>query len=174
MRSTTSVIAVLCASFACESIVASQGSITVKPGAPPFVLPSRAANARIVQQGEGAVEYDLKDMYPAGGALANIQHTLSAVGWTPLDQDLWNPGLPSSNKVGWRDFVDGTTTPRLRVYQWLGYWRNKAGDVVIYGIRYKAADAALGSAPVGDGTATIEIFSAEALARSHIKVPKGA
>ena len=68
--------------------------------------------------------------------------------------------------------MDGTTTPELRVYQWLGYWRNKAGNVVMHGIRYKAPDAALGSTPVGDGTATIEIFSAEALARARIKVPE--
>jgi hypothetical protein len=166
------IVTILCVCLACANTAESQAPSAIKPGALPFVLPGRAINPRVVQLGEGAVQYELTDRYPAEAALMEIQQALTAGGWTPLSHDLWNPGLPSSNSVGWRNFVDGTGSPKLRVYQWLGYWRNNSGDVVMHGIRYKALDAAMGSEPAGDGSGTIEIFTAQALARAKINVPK--
>ena len=171
MRSHILVMTLLCTSIACDKSVAFQRPVSIQPGTSPFVLPSGAENARVIQQGEGGVQYDLREKYSADGALADIQKGLLASGWTPLAQDLWNPGSPSSNSVGWRNYVDGTRTPKVRVYQWLGYWRNKGGDVVMHGISYTTPDISLGATPVGDGTGTIEIFTAEALKRAGIKVP---
>jgi hypothetical protein len=157
-------------SLSCKPDVPSPNAIAVKPGIAPFVLPSAAQNVGVIQRGEGAIKYELKEPYPAAVALAEIQSAFQTAAWTPLSEDLWNPGLPSSNSAGWGNFVDATKSPQLRVYQWLGYWRNSAGDVVMYGIRYEAPGVEIGSAPVGNGSANVEIFSAAALARARIKV----
>ena len=170
LRSTVVVSAVLL-TVCCKGGVASEQPIAVKLGVPPFVLPSGARNARVIQQGEGATQYELNEAYPATASLAEIQKALEAANWTPLSEDLWNPGLPSSNKVGWGNYVDGTKSPKVRVYQWLGYWRNSAGDVLMYGLRYQAPNAEVGALPVGNGVAVTEIFSAAALLRARVKVP---
>jgi len=60
----------------------------------------------------------------------------------------------------------------VRVYQWLGYWRNSSGDAVMYGLRYEAGDAELASIPTVAGTGTVEIFTADALARAGVRLPK--
>jgi len=164
-------VLVLSGSFACEKSAASQQSLVAMPGVAPFVLPSEAESVRVIQQGEGTIVYELKDNFPADTALAEVSAGLRKSDWLPLSEDLWNPGLPSSNSAGWRNFVDGTSSPKIRVYQWVGYWRNKRGDVVMHSIRYRALDAALGASPVGDGTGSVEIFTADGLRIAGIKVP---
>jgi hypothetical protein len=47
-----------------------------------------------------------------------------------------NPGVSSSHVEGWASFKDATTTPASRARQWYAQWRNKAGDVVAYGLLY--------------------------------------
>ena len=162
--------AMLCGVVWCNDGGAAQ-SIRVKPGVPPFVLPSGAQNPRVIQQGEGAIQYELKEAYPATTSLAEIQKALQAAAWSPLSEDLWNPGVPSSNKDGWTNFVDGRESPKVRLYQWLGYWRNSAGDVVVYGIHYRARDAEFGSLPLGSGSVNVVFISAAALARARVRVP---
>jgi len=56
---------IVAASLSCAGGVASQESIKIKIGSPPFVLPSNAENPRIVSQGEGAVQFELNERYPA-------------------------------------------------------------------------------------------------------------
>ena len=70
-------------------------------------------------------------------------------GWSPLVEDLWNPGIPSSNQTGWTNFIDGRNKPEVRVYQWLGYWRNASGSAVMYVLQYVAQESHRGAAPIG-------------------------
>ena len=156
----------------CDRSVASDQTVLVKAGVEPFILPTRASNARVILQGDGTIHYDLREPYPAQHAVSDVQKALEAAGWIALPHDLWNPGLPSSNNVGWRNFVDGTSSPKVRVYEWLGYWRNGAGDMIMHALRYRAQDAGTGSLPVADATGTVELFTAGALARARVTVPR--
>jgi hypothetical protein len=61
---------------------------------------------------------------------------LSRLGWRALDEDLLNPGVPSSHATGWASFRDATTTPTTRARQWYAQWRHASGDVVAYGLLY--------------------------------------
>jgi len=82
------------------------------------------------------VAYALTEKHPASNAIQQISSRLKALGWTPLQDDWLNPGLPSSHVRGWTDFVDGTTTPMHHVHQWGAQWQDKSGNIVGYTLRY--------------------------------------
>lgn len=83
------------------------------------------------------VYYDVQVDYPAEGVLRFIKDSLERQGWQPLKKDILNPDTPSSHITGWDEFVDGRTSPKTQVHQWLAPWKNPHGDVVWYELRYR-------------------------------------
>ena len=82
------------------------------------------------------IAYALNEKHPASNAIQQISSRLMALGWTPLQDDWLNPGLPSSHGHGWTDFVDSTTTPMNHVHRWGAQWQDKSGNIVDYTLRY--------------------------------------
>jgi hypothetical protein len=137
---------------------------------PLFAL-SGAFNIRWSDRGDGEVSFEMDEAYPADSALRALHDWLSRMAWTPLKEDLWNPGQPSSNVGGWRDFVDGSVNPERRVYRWIGHWRNERGDVVTYVFRYDGVDARPNSAARPPVHVDAAFYKAETLRLLRIKVP---
>jgi len=97
--------------------------------------------ASAVEHGRGAfgslyVAYALAEAYPARNAIERISSRLGDRGWTPLEVDWLNPGLPSSIVHGWDEFYDNTGNSLQHVYQWSAEWRDSAGNLVAYSLRY--------------------------------------
>lgn len=170
MRPNVPVACLLAVLVACSDSIAVQRTTSVRPGEPPFELPAHAMNVEILHD-ERAVRFELMEPYPARHALEEIARNLIGSGWSALSEDLWNPGIPSSNTRGWTDYIDGRTSPNVRVYQWLGYWRNARGDVVAYALHYNADDIAKGAVPDEKGTGSIKLFDRDDLRKAGVKVP---
>lgn len=86
------------------------------------------------------LSYDVLAKFPASHVIIWISHKLEKAGWEPLKYDFLNPGLQSSQVTGWTYFWDGRKEPVLCVHQWLGQWKDAAGNFVDYGFRYKQSD----------------------------------
>jgi len=80
--------------------------------------------------------YDVVAKYQASHVIGWISRKLQKAGWEPLVYDFLNPGLPSSRVTGWQEFLDGTKDPTLCVHQWIGDWKDAAGNIVRYLFRY--------------------------------------
>jgi hypothetical protein len=88
-------------------------------------------------EGTDQLGYQIEVDYPASSIVSCISGQLKEKGWRPLQEDYWNPGLPSSHLQGWSQFVDATVHPGATVDQWAGQWENDAGDIVFYFLLYK-------------------------------------
>jgi hypothetical protein len=86
--------------------------------------------------GSHHVAYAFTEKYPASNAIQQISSRLQALGWTPLQEDWLNPGLPSSHISGWTGFLDGATTPMHHVRQWSAQWQDASGNIVDYTLSY--------------------------------------
>jgi len=89
------------------------------------------------QGGMDKLTYDVVAEFPASAVIGWISKKLERAGWEPLKYDFLNPGLQSSQVTGWTYFLDGTKDPIQCVHQWLGQWKDAAGNFVDYGFRYK-------------------------------------
>ncbi len=83
------------------------------------------------------VTYNLKADYPAAEIINQLLKKLGNMGWTPLNEDFLNPGLPTSFVRGWSDYEDISKKPNMKVHSWLSDWQNRNGDVLVYGLRYQ-------------------------------------
>jgi hypothetical protein len=92
------------------------------------------------QDGRQQVVYAIESEYPAEEVLSFISTELKKRGWTPLPQDFFNPGIPSSHQRGWTFFEDHTQKPWTGVYAWSADWENGSHDIVVYMLRYNAPD----------------------------------
>jgi len=88
-------------------------------------------------EGTDQLSYQIEVDYPASNVVSCIMGQLKEKEWRPLQEDYWNPGLPSSRVQGWSQFVDATVHPEATVDQWAGQWENDAGDIVFYFLLYK-------------------------------------
>ena len=86
---------------------------------------------------EFTVAYDLRAAYPPAATQSAVEAQL-ATEWSPIREDIYNPGIPTSNVRGWTDFHDLTTSPDSWAHQWLGQWRSKGGDVLFYAFIYRS------------------------------------
>jgi hypothetical protein len=107
-----------------------------------LVVLSGARNMHSGTKPDGSIEvsYHIAARFPAGPALEQIRAALPRSDWEPLANDWLNPDIPSSHQRGWTDFTDGTKTPNTAVHLWLAQWRNRNGDIVLYGLRYDSRD----------------------------------
>lgn len=103
-----------------------------------LIVPDGAAQLHSEPGAYGShhVAYALTEQYPASNAIRQISSRLEALGWTPLQEDWLNPGLPSSHTSGWTGFLDGTTTPMHHVRQWSAQWQDAPGNIVDYTLSY--------------------------------------
>jgi hypothetical protein len=81
--------------------------------------------------------YHVDAKFPAAEVIDSISHKLQKAGWEPLKYDFLDPALPSSQVSGWQEFPHGIKDPKLCVHQWLGDWKDAAGNIVRYTFRYK-------------------------------------
>ena len=104
-----------------------------------FIMFKNAEGTFYDLRDEGAIQfsYRLKEGYPATSVLTQISTQLEGAGWQPLKEDFLNPGLPSSHVKGWSYFEDASSPPTKVVYQWMGGWEDKHGNIVTYILRYE-------------------------------------
>ena len=95
------------------------------------------------ESGVWQVQYNVQIEYPAEDILRFIRGSLEGQGWQPLNEDVLNPGLPTSHVNGWQQYTDGRTSPKAEVRQWLGQWKNPSGDVVWYRLQYRYEEATM-------------------------------
>jgi hypothetical protein len=83
------------------------------------------------------LRYQISLEYPANSIISCISSGLAEKGWLPLQEDYWNPGLPSSHVRGWTNFRDATVHPEATVDSWYAQWVNNEGDIIFYALRYQ-------------------------------------
>jgi len=111
-----------------------------------LVVDDGATSLRHVERSNGTHEltYQLREAYPAESVLTRIRAALPPDRWQPLTADWLNPDNPSSNSRGWAFFIDGRKKPNTLVHIWSGAWKDGAGNLVEYALRYDS------SLPSGD------------------------
>lgn len=101
-----------------------------------LIVLSGATDIRYAKlSGTDQVSYNLGEPFPAKQALAQISSRLSADGWTPLKEDVFNPGMPTSFVRGWTTASDKTSRQEIR--HWLAYWKNTGGDILLCALQYR-------------------------------------
>jgi hypothetical protein len=134
------VLIVICASLGdgwCESV-----DITERPDA--LLLYANARDIWYGKRGGGdQLEYHVDERFPASNVIDWISHKLQEKGWQPLANDFLNPGLLSSQVQGWQGFLDETKGPTACIQQWMGYWKDASGDIVLYAFRYRQPDCSI-------------------------------
>jgi hypothetical protein len=133
-------LAVAVVAASCHVGCAGDRQLAVSSLPPELKVPDGATRVRARgEAGAAAVEYWVSVPYPADAFLANITSRMKQAGWTPAENDLLNPSIPSSHVRGWTSYVDGRGSPHLGVHQWIADWRNRDGDVVSYVLEYSSA-----------------------------------
>ena len=101
-------------------------------------LPGAESVSYDVYKGRERLTYSLSDDYPAEKSLEQIRSRLKAQGWTPLDDNYFMPGVPTSHVSGWQKFeeTDIDSDARVIVHGWSADWKNAQGDIVLYGLKY--------------------------------------
>lgn len=91
-----------------------------------------------VYKGRERLTYSIYEEYPAPKSLDQIRSRLRALGWTPLDDNYFMPGEPTSHVTGWQIFEDTgiENKERVIVHAWSADWMNEQGDIVLYGLKY--------------------------------------
>jgi hypothetical protein len=105
-----------------------------------IVLPGAANVQRDSRMGASAASYEMNVAFPASGPILEIVTRLAKLGWTPLKEDSFNPGIPTSMVRSWTSFVDASKAGRRRRYSWASEWRDTKGDRVHYAFRYEAPE----------------------------------
>jgi hypothetical protein len=101
-------------------------------GADVLIVPPGATTIRYDSQYDGAVSYQVRIPYPADSVIQLIRSQLEARRWSVLDEDIYNPGTPTSTVVGWTEFSKNDAI----VHAWHAQWQNRDGAVIVYDIRY--------------------------------------
>src|SRR3954470_21373917 len=105
------------------------------------------SGAESITWSNNGVTYEVNAQFPATPFVTGLGVRLTGMGWKALDEDIFNPGLSTSQGHDWSNFIDGRTEPNRRVYQWLGQWVNSRGDVIVFGLTYRAETAEPESTP---------------------------
>jgi hypothetical protein len=100
-----------------------------------IVLPG-ASKIRITDR-NSAVSYELQVTYPAQEVIDSLARQLTEKGWKALETALSNPSASPSASAGWGSYIDGTQRPETNVYQWIGQWQDRGGNVAWYTLRYE-------------------------------------
>ncbi len=88
--------------------------------------------------GTQQVYYRVKICYPGKKVIDELSTGMLQKNWVLLNEDFLNPGLKSNNARGeWSTFWDAKGN---YVYQWIADWKDSAGNIIRYGLRYVARD----------------------------------
>ncbi len=101
-----------------------------------IVCPGAKQTKWVKFEGTDQLSYQIEADYPASSIVSCISAQLKEKGWRPLQEDFWNPGLPSSHVRGWTNFVDATVHPEATIDLWAAEWESEAGDIAWYSLRY--------------------------------------
>jgi hypothetical protein len=85
-------------------------------------------------RGMNHITYKVNEAYPARRTLQEISSALEKQGWSPLQEDFFHPGKPSSHAVGWAFYEDAKI--RSFIYEWAGDWKDQNNNVLTYWFRY--------------------------------------
>jgi hypothetical protein len=130
------VILAVCGSTLCQKS-ASSGKVL----RPCLVVAPGGTNVKDAKpNGQEQLSYRIQSPFPADDVLHAIAGRLESLGWRPLEEDYFNPGLPSSHVRGWQYFLDATTQPRSSARTWVGQWENDTHDIVDYMLEYRCAE----------------------------------
>jgi hypothetical protein len=132
-RSFIPVIAIAVTVAGCERAAKQQGPL---PSG--LFIPTGARNVQHHERnGVREVSYDVEVAYPASPFLCELTQHLDDRQWRGLREDAFNPGLESGLVRGWTDFENGSRRPKTHVHGWMAQWRNQAGDLLTYALRYE-------------------------------------
>jgi hypothetical protein len=136
-------IAVLAFVISCRDRVSTPTEFWIPPGSHDVVVRSQA-NVTVM-------ELHVAAAYPASSVLSGIGGRLKPAGYVPIHNSIQNPSLASSHVRGWTRFSDATGKEPTVVHQWLGDWRNPAGDIVSVALSYRSSTAqGESAAPISD------------------------
>ena len=102
-----------------------------------IVCPGAKQTNWVKFEGTDQLSYQVEVEYPASSVVSCISAQLQEKGWRPLQEDYWNPALPSSHVRGWTNFVDATVHPEATVDTWAAQWENESGDIAWYYLAYR-------------------------------------
>lgn len=118
------------------------------------VYPSEAA----------AISYSLHIPYPASAIVAEVEAKAASSGWQPLNEDFWNPGIPTSSVRGWTSYLDHSRPDPAVMHQWQSCWRNKDGALLEYSFWYRTEPFTGSTPPSAPGNDTL-LVSAQLIER---------
>ena len=140
--------------WAAAILVAFAAACAPRSGIDPSKLPPElavpAGATKVDAREDGAtfvVQYHVSAPYPADAFLKDLDARLVSRGWKPMERDLLNPGISTSNVRDWTSFVDAHRGPPLGLHRWLGSWASENGDVVAYDLEYIAPANTIDSPP---------------------------
>ncbi|MBD3293073.1 MAG: hypothetical protein GF393_09125 [Armatimonadia bacterium] len=99
-------------------------------------LPGAERASFDVFRGRQRLTYFLSVEYPAEEALSVVRSRLEAMGWEALPYNYFMPSVPTSHVTGWQQLEDVVDGVPWVVHAWSADWRNRHGDVVLYGFKY--------------------------------------
>lgn len=89
-------------------------------------------------EGTQQVNYRVKICYPGSKVLGELSDRMKQKAWILLNEDFLNPGIKSNYVRGeWSTFWDEKGN---YIYQWISDWKDTAGNVIRYNLRYVARD----------------------------------
>ena len=105
-----------------------------------FIVVNGATDVRTSDEGNGryGLMYQVEAAFPAKAITDQIRAALAPSRWQPLSDDWLNPGHPGGYSRGWTSFGDATKSPQEFVHVWNAQWRDEAGDIIDYSIRYRS------------------------------------
>jgi hypothetical protein len=136
-------VAAIVLASACTAPVAQsqQSSCTDKEAQSFFIIASDAKNVacRKIAGDRRQLTYRVDAEHPAQKIIEGIKRNLGARGWTPMQQDYFNPGLANSLIRGWEYYEDRATKPTTSVQYWQVDWR-RGREIVTYRLEYRCPD----------------------------------
>ena len=89
--------------------------------------------------GTQQVNYQVKKIcYPGKKVIDELSNGMLQRKWVILSEDIMNPGLKANAaRDEWSTFWDAQGN---YIYQWIDDWKDPAGNIIRYGLRYIAKD----------------------------------
>lgn len=129
------------------------------------VVPGATETGHSTFLGKDQLWYRVQASYPAADVLRIITGRLKTMGWTALEEDWLNSGLPSSHVRGWVYYEDHATQPTTSVRVWQGDWQNGAHDILTYRLEYRCPDNLCASTRDLNDLRVIAIYTPAKLAK---------
>lgn len=105
-----------------------------------ILVPEGARNIRYYTiYGSYQVEYQLEECYPCKSFIQATQRKMEDGKWRRLEYDFLNPTIKLNHARGpggvWSHIID---KDGKSLYQWIDDWKDDQGNIVTYGLRYRA------------------------------------